>query len=434
MLGVFYYLLHTMIVRNIIFLTIFATVLYFSSDYEIITQLTPGNINDLENIILEYLHSSSVPYFYTVAIAILITINMMLFVECIFFYTEISLPYSLNLSHKVKNLNKENGNITILDRFSFIKYLINNASKITIKNKISIDKKRYEDAIEQIREFLRVPKDSEVLLKQTSKKSIDIEISHIPKYIELDTDKIIQDEMYLGVGFNGKDIYVPYSQLSHTITSAASGSGKSVLLNLKMLSHLKNIDSIDKIICCDFKGGVELNRYADINEKITFIDTKDEFIQILEELVAIMDERYKYLKANNQLKYKEQFIFLIIDEFGTIASFEKKDKEHIFKLLTLLLQKGRACNLLSDFYLQKFDASSIPTQISVNLTSTTLMRSQSDYANQQLVGVQDDIKKITNLEPSEFPIGRCIYKNGLTSEFTLLQVPFFPMDTYKSFL
>ena len=104
MLGVFYYLLHTMIVRNIILLATFGTVLYFSSDYKIITQLTPENINDLEKIILEYLHSSSIPSFYPVSLGTIITVNLFIFIECILFFTEISLPYSLNLSHKVKNL------------------------------------------------------------------------------------------------------------------------------------------------------------------------------------------------------------------------------------------------------------------------------------------------------------------------------------------
>ncbi|MGJ0310769.1 FtsK/SpoIIIE domain-containing protein [Aliarcobacter cryaerophilus] len=218
------------------------------------------------------------------------------------------------------------------------------------------------------------------------------------------------------------------------MTSAASGSGKSVLLNLKLLSHLKNINLIDRLILCDFKGGVELNRYSNLNEKITFIDTMEDFIAMLEDLVKTMNERYQYLKSNSELKYHNDFIFLIIDEFGTIASFPKKEREHIFILLTLILQKGRACNLLTDFYLQKFDAQSVPTQISVNFTSTTLMRSQSDYANSQLIGVQEEIKKINNLEPIDFPIGRMIHKNGLTSEYSLVQVPYFQQDTYLNFI
>ena len=422
-----------MIVRNIILLATFGTVLYFSSDYKIITQLTPENINDLEKIILEYLHSSSIPSFYPVSLGTIITVNLFIFIECILFFTEISLPYSLNLSHKVKNLNKDNGNITILDRFSFVKYIINGAAKITLKNKVSIDKKRYEDAMEQIREYLRVPKDSEVLLHQTSKKSIDIEINHIPQYFQLDRDKIIENKIYLGVGFSNRDVYIEFENLTHILTVGESGSGKSTLINMMLLSIFKNLHKSEKLYLVDFKS-IEFYRYKDI-EKVEYLDEVENFIPLLEDLTSLMIERYNKLKEIGKLKWEDESVFIVIDEIGSIGTHsDKKLKDKIFSLLTNLLQKSRAAGIYFFVFSQKIEVSVLPTSITSNIQGKILLKTDNDYNQNQTIGTKEVIKKITNKEPGDFNRGRGIFKCGVSSDTVLFQCPMYDGNMYKKLI
>lgn len=93
--------------------------LYFSSDYQLKEQINLQNFNDLEKYINEYLNSSNITNLFNIFIFSIIGLNIMNLIELFLFYDYISLPYSVNLVHKIKNLNRDNGNITILDKFDF---------------------------------------------------------------------------------------------------------------------------------------------------------------------------------------------------------------------------------------------------------------------------------------------------------------------------
>lgn len=431
MLGAFYYFLHITIIRNSIFLVISFLILYFSSDYNLFLKVNLSNINDFENIILDYFDSSNITNLFDIFFYSLIGLNVINLMELIIFYDYIALPYSLNLTHKIKNLNRDNGNITILDKFSFRPFSLNER-KISFRNKISIDKSRYEDNIEQIREFLRIDANSEILLNQISRKTIELSINHIPKKLELDTNKIIENKIYLGESFNEKDLYIDFENLTHILTVGESGSGKSTLINLMLLSVLKNINLCEKLFLVDFKG-VELYRYSKL-EKVEFIDKVESLIDTLENLTSIMNERYEKLKETNELKHKGEYIFVVLEEVGSISTFQDtKVKNRIFNLLINLLQKARAANIYFLVFAQKIEVSVLPSSITTNIQSKILLKTDNDYNQQQTIGTKEIISKITNLEPGNFPRGRGVFKCGISSDSNVFQAPYFHKDTFKIF-
>lgn len=407
--------------------------IFFYSDIDLLEQ-----INNLSTF-PSYL--STISEFYQTAIInkpiledmflIVFTIlNFELMLEILFYYKDIALPYSLNLSHKVKNLSKDTGTITYLDKFKFFK---SNPSTITFKNKISIDIKRYEDNIEQIRNFLSIPKDTELHLEQTSSRTIDIHLNTISSNLTLDINKIIPNKIYMGETYNKEDFYLDFEELSHCITVGESGSGKSTLINLQMISLIKNINLIDQLLLIDFKG-VELYRYSQL-AKVEFIDQMEQLTQLLENLTNIMNERYEKLKQSNELKYQGDYIFVVIEEVGTIGTYpDKKVKDKVFSLLTNLLQKARAANIYFLIFAQKIEISVLPSSITTNIQSKILMKTDNDYNQQQTIGTKENIAKITNLEPDQFPRGRGIFKDGITSEKVVFQVPYFSKDEYLNII
>lgn len=434
MLGVLYYLFHISIVRNLILLTTGMVVLYFSSDYDLVSKFTVSNVDNFKNIMIEYLNSSNILIFQEGFIYLFIGLNFLNIVELFLFHKYISLPYSVGLHHKVVNLNNDNrGFKTILDRFSFITFLLSKGKRLTYTNRISLDKNRYEEKIDQIREFFRVEEDSEILINQTSTKSVDINISHIPKYLELDTNKIITNKIYLGESFNKQDLYIEFENLTHILTVGESGSGKSVFINMMLLSIFKNLNMSEKLYLVDFKS-IEFFRYKDI-KKVEYVDEIENFITLLENLTSTMVERYNTLKEQNKLKWEGETIFVVIDEIGSIGTYpDKKVKDRIFSLLTNLLQKSRSSGIFFFVFSQKIEVSVLPTSITSNIQGKVLLKTDNDYNQNQTIGTKEVIKKITNIDPGNFNRGRGIFKCGISSNTTLFQVPIYDKKLYSMFL
>lgn len=416
------------------FLTLFLSLLYFSSDYQLLEQFTLQNINDVEKYINEYLNSSNITNLFDIFIFSIIGLNIMNLIELFLFYDYVSLPYSINLSHKIKNLNRDNGSITILDKFDFKpKSLLE--GKIPFRNRISLDRLRYEsdEAISQIREFLQVPKDSEILFNQTNKKTIELSINHISKEVQLDINKIIKDKIYLGETFNKEDLYLDIDKLTHILTVGESGSGKSTLINSMLLSILKNLNLCEKLFLVDFKG-VELYRYSKI-DKVNFIDKVDELVSMLEDLTTLMNQRYENLKEIGELKHQGDYIFVVLEEVGSISTFQDtKVKNQIFNLLINLLQKARAANIYFLVFAQKIEISVLPSAITTNIQGKILLKTDTDYNQQMTIGTKEVISQYTNIDPGKFNRGRGLFKDGITSEVKLFQAPIFDKDIYKEFI
>jgi S-DNA-T family DNA segregation ATPase FtsK/SpoIIIE len=328
------------------------------------------------------------------------------------------LPYSLSLHNKVIDEQKETK--VFLDKF---KRFDKRNQTIYFKNRLAIDKQAYLEMKEKIIHLLGYEDKNEVEfeIKAHNKKEIAIRLFKLPNKFDWHIELLKDKHIYLGHSKNGA-YFLPLKDLTSSICCGESGAGKSNFLNMIIFSLLHNSSHIEHLHFIDLKG-VELSRYKLNNT--SFTDNIEETNKLLEELKNEMNNRFQEMKEKGDLVYSGKYRICLIDEIGTIATHhDKKLKEQIFNNLIELGQKGRASRVLLLIFSQKIDSTNIPTNVLTNLQSSYLLRTSSQFNINNSIGLQEEIEEITRTRVQDFPKGRMIYKDGLTSEKVLLQTPF----------
>lgn len=354
--------------------------------------------------------------YYFLAVAILVLINRI--IHFIRYKKFIMLPYSLSLYNRANNEEKDTK--IFLDKF---KKYDKRKKIIYFKNRLAIDKKAYLDLKDRIIHLLGYEdkKEIEIEIEAYKTKEVAIRIYELPKFFEWDTYYLKFEHIYIGHDKNGR-YFLPLKDLTSCITVGESGAGKSNFLNMIIFSLLHNSDYIDKLDFIDLKG-VELSRYKLKNT--TFTDNLEETNTLLENLKNEMNNRFQEMKEKGDLVYSGKYRICLIDEIGTISThYDKKLKEQIFNNLIEIGQKGRASKVLLLIFSQKIDSTNIPTNVLTNLQGSFLLRTSSQFNINNSIGLQEEIEEITRTRVPDFPKGRVIFKNGLTSEKILLQTPY----------
>ncbi len=338
------------------------------------------------------------------------------------YWKYILMPYSLKLISQPKGENKEIS--VFLDKF---KKYDKNKNIIYYKNKNAIDIKLYQDKKREIIHYLGLHNKSiELDIQPFKNKWVKIHNYKLPYSFDFDIGKLKQGYLYYGVSKDG-DYYKKLEEQTSMITVAESGAGKSNLLNLLLYSIFWNynngIDSkIDYTVLIDLKGN-ELSLYNYKNTK--FIDNIEGVETIFKELKEIMYNRYKIMKETGDKKFKSLPIIVVIDEVGTIGTyFDKRIKDNIFNDMIELFQKGRACKIIFMIFAQKCDSTNIPSNVLTNIQSRVLMKTDSDFNTNSMIGTKETIEEITLQEVANFNRGRAIIKDGESSKKDLIQVPF----------
>lgn len=331
----------------------------------------------------------------------------------------INMAYALDFVKKVKDFGIDKKSYTNNFDFFLYKKKRPNGYSLYYFNLVSIDLKDYEKKLDEITQYLNW--NGEIQIKKFGSQGVEIYLYNLPTLINFNQTNYTKNKIYLGESINGK-AYIPLEQLTSLICVGSSGAGKSTCQHHLIFSLLTNIDLVEKFYMIDLKG-TELNLY-NVFENVHFSRNLDEVKLVMNEVNKEMNRRFQEMQKNNLRISKEKYIYVIIDEVGTIGtSLDKKLKDEIFSLMTEIAQKGRACKILLLIFAQKLDSANIPTNVLTNLQSKILMRTDSDFNLNQTIGTKDDLKKITNLDISDFPKGRLIFKNGITSEKTLIQSP-----------
>ena len=340
----------------------------------------------------------------------------------------IIIPYSLSLYNRVADEQKESK--IFLDKF---KRFDKRNQTIYFKNRLAIDKQSYLEMKDKIIHLLGYEDKNEVEfeIKAHNKKEIAIRLFKLPNKFDWHIELLKDKHIYLGHSKNGA-YFLPLKDLTSSICCGESGAGKSNFLNMLIFSLLHNSSYIEHLHFIDLKG-VELSRYKLNNT--SFTDNIEETNKLLEELKNEMNNRFQEMKEKGDLIYDGKYRICLIDEIGTIATHhDKKLKEQIFNNLIELGQKGRASKVLLLIFSQKIDASNIPTNVLTNLQSSILLRSSSQFNINNTIGLQEEIEEITRTRVQDFPKGRVIFKDGLSSEKILLQTPFLSQDIQSSMI
>ncbi|MFY9072806.1 hypothetical protein [Aliarcobacter butzleri] len=358
----------------------------------------------------------------TIMLILLTLLTLFIIVHYLKYWKYILMPYALKLISQPKAENKEVS--VFLDKF--IKY--DRKKKILYyKNKNAIDIKLYQDKKREIIHYLGLHNKSvELDIKPFKNKWVKIYMYELPNTFEFDRGNLRRGLIYYGVSKNG-NYSKKLDEQTSMITVAESGAGKSNLLNLLLYSiffNYKNgIDSnIDYTILIDLKGN-ELSLYK--YRKTKFIDNIEGVEAIFKELKEVMYNRYKVMQENGDKKYKGLPIIVVIDEVGTIGThFDKKIRDNIFNDMIELFQKGRACKIIFMIFAQKCDSTNIPSNVLTNIQTRVLMKTDSDFNTNAMIGTKEAIEEITLKEVANFNRGRAIIKDGESSKKDLIQVPY----------
>lgn len=363
---------------------------------------------------------------------LIIFFTLVVFIERLIYYIKYYkfhiLPYSLKLFNRVNNEQKESK--IYLDKF---KRFDKKSNTYFFKNRLAINKQTYIDLKDRIIHLLGYENKDEVEfeIKAHNKKEVAIKLFKLPKKFDWHIGLLKDKNIYLGHSKNGA-YYLPLENLTSSICCGESGAGKSNFLNMIIFSLLHNSQYIEKLDFIDLKG-VELSRYELKNTQFT--DNIEEVEILLEDLKNEMNIRFKEMKEKKDLTYDGKYRICLIDEIGTISTHhDKKLKENIFNNLIEIGQKGRASRVLLLIFSQKIDSTNIPTNVLTNLQGSFLLRTSSQFNINNSIGLQEEIEEITRTRVQDFPKGRVIYKDGLSSEKVLLQTPYLAQDVQNSMI
>lgn len=160
-------------------------------------------------------------------------------------------------------------------------------------------------------------------------------------------------DFVLGRDVSGQVVNADLTRMPHLLIAGATGSGKSVMINVLLTSLLyRNSPSNLKLILVDPKR-VELSLYNDIPHLLTPVIVEPEkCISALKWAVAEMERRYKLLaevsKRNiaeyNSSKPEEPmpFVVIVIDELADLMAVSAADVEN---LIVRLAQMARAVGI-----------------------------------------------------------------------------------------
>lgn len=152
-----------------------------------------------------------------------------------------------------------------------------------------------------------------------NRKRIDLTESHLQKGTT---------NIPIGVDVFGKTHYKDLADMPHLLIAGATGSGKSVMLNVILTALTKQVsgDAL-KLILVDPKQ-VELNDYAKVPHlDRPIVTTNEEAVEVIDYAVKLMEDRYKLLSKakvkniedyNAKVSDKLPRYVIVIDEFADL--------------------------------------------------------------------------------------------------------------------
>lgn len=221
-------------------------------------------------------------------------------------------------------------------------------SKITaLESNIALDL-----AAESIRIEAPIPGKRAVGIEVPNKKAATVRLASVMQSREW---KEVKSPLSFAVGkdISGQSVVAALDKMPHLLIAGATGSGKSVMINILLTSLLYRSSPSDlKLILVDPKQ-VELTPYNDIPHLLTPVITDPEkTISALKWAVAEMERRLRTFaevsKRNiheyNALKNEQgmPYIVVVIDELADLMMVAARDVE---SLIVRLAQKARAAGI-----------------------------------------------------------------------------------------
>jgi S-DNA-T family DNA segregation ATPase FtsK/SpoIIIE len=190
----------------------------------------------------------------------------------------------------------------------------------------------------------------------------------------------------------------PKLNAPHTLIAGSTGSGKSVLMqNIILGIACTNTPDQAKIVLIDPKLGVDYFAFEGLPHlQDGIIDSQDNAILKLNELVVEMNRRYGVLKENKvsnifDLNKKANaterlpFLWIIHDEFAEWMMTEEY-AEAVSDVVGRLGVKARAAGISLVFAAQRPDANVMPMQLRANLGNRLVLRVDGEGTSEIALG------------------------------------------------
>ena len=254
--------------------------------------------------------------------------------------------------------------------------------------------------------------------RQLNRNAAGINVSFV-----IGVQEVNGELLYLNLGgdFAGLSGHEP-----HSLVAGATGSGKSVLLQVLLLDiAATNSKDLAQIILIDPKMGVDYAALEDLpHMREPIIITKDRATVVLADLVEEMEDRYRLFAqarardlATYNAKVVEQdrlpMVFLVHDEFADWM-FDDAYKEAVGAAVQRLGVKARAAGIHLIFAAQRPDKDVMPMQLRENLGNRLILKVASEATS----------KIALDRSGAERLLGRGHLAAKLGGELIFAQVPF----------
>ncbi len=239
-------------------------------------------------------------------------------------------------------------------------------------------------------------------------------------------------EINLGVG-NDEDFILDISKDQHIIIAGETDSGKSTFLDTICLSVILSKFNNIHLHLVDFQD-ITLGKYEECKKVKSYSNTPEEFEKLLDKLEEISEERIKLFRSVKNKVYIEKietwnelfperalpYIFVVVDEFATLADDRYKD---IFEKFKQRVSKDRKIGTHFCIALQRPSAEIIQGSIKNNMPTRIAFKAVSPIDSEVILGGLHGAEKIKHQ-------GRFLCRRrGELKEYQALYIP--PKDIRK---
>lgn len=208
----------------------------------------------------------------------------------------------------------------------------------------------------------------------------------------------------LGYGFCAEWLNQP-----HVLIAGSTGSGKSVLLD-DILYTMTAFRFSKKAILIDLKrvGFRKWRNFPQVHEVIT---EPEQVIPCLDNIIHLMDFRYKLMEKQNEEMSSEGDLYIVIDELAEVLSI-KGVSERLDKLLRLA-RAARIHLIMATQNPARTGKGAIPANVQQNVTIAVGLHCRTAIESKQIIGIPG-CEKLPQY-------GYCIVRNN--SGYELQEIP-----------
>lgn len=183
--------------------------------------------------------------------------------------------------------------------------------------------------------------------------------------------------IFAGMSVDKQPFCFDLKDAPHLFVAGTTGSGKSIFIKIMILCLLQNRNV--KITIIDPKRGVSFREFEN-TQSIFIIKDNESAVQYVEDLVALMDERYEQV-ANGESFDALPYQILIVDELNDLID----EKPQIKNSLKRLAQKARESKIHLVLGTQRPDGTTL-RGLKTNIPSSVALQTKNANESKIILG------------------------------------------------